>query len=367
MVKDNLSLIDIIANYLKENEETFFWDALELIGDLKPINYKPQSGNSLEREIYICYNLILKHNKALIDIAKNKNLELKASKERYRRLLESETNPIEIHNEIPQEKEITIPSPIKLNVGEYINKILRVSNVEEIDSVLPSKSLDDYSTLIKTVIIKLKMELVAVRQLLQEATDAVDISELLNQRTLLVDSINYIINSNKEEIEIDETNINNHVNDIWYLTSTFGTDQNCYFLGDLTKRIPLDYYQTFSNLLEKLKRGYSRNDRNISGFEDDEDLEGILKIKHANGARIYFMPLSKGNIVIIAAYLKKEMKSRKLREFLVNRREVYKSLEQLIKTNLENESFIASQQLIDAKIQELLPTPIEVERAMING
>lgn len=350
--------------YLADNPTEYLTEITELIRKLVR-DYTPQ-------QFLAAFEMALEHNEKLLMNEKDINRDLERNERIYLANLQQQINPIKVIASEPVQIEIAINGPIKVNVSKYLQDVLACKDISEFDLILPPKTTKNYAVILKTLLIKLKSEINIIRKLLVETNDF-SVEELIDvkeQYQILTDCFEYLVTSNKEEItEVEVEEECPDANKLWFLTTDITSKKGSCVLSDLKNRIPDDdsYYQTFSNMLQKLKKGYNRSDQDIRPFGNDDTLRQLMEVKNGNGSRLFFYHLENNNIMIICCYLKRQQKEKKLKDLLQLRYAMFINQKADIISKLSDPDYICGQEIIESEIANLLPPAEKNDRVKSNG
>ncbi len=340
--------MDIINDYLHANQSLFIDNASDLMNKL---NFKG--------DFLAALKLILAHNEKLFTDLKSQNQDLSQKERQYLANLNNQIPSLKVINEESVCLEIVLETQPKVNITKYLQAVLASQSSEDIDTILPDKTAKNYAVILKTLLMKLKAEINVIRKLINDGEEfsAKELEDINTQYRILVDCFNRLVINNQSEIieceEIEEESLEK--NKLWFLTTEFECERGCCFISDLKKRIPEEYYQTFSNMIKKLRKGYNRNDFDISNFENDATLKQILEVKNTNGSRLFFYNLGNQNIIILGGYIKRQQKEKRLKQLLNARYDIFINQKQEIINSLEDPDYIIRQMAFEAEISNYLP------------
>lgn len=289
-------------------------------------------------------------NKLLVQIekecreAKKKRTELNRLKKQI--VVEPQEEKVILTEEIDNtiktniQEEYNFDDEISFYLDNY-NKLDDQFTYNDIISILPTKDNYDYEDIINRLIAESYKEIKEINELLLD-DQTLGKEELLEFKGLIEKEHKKIEYIRKSMIEEKETVINEHKNKI-VLVPTIGG--NIRVIDEL-EHIPLDYYESFLELINSIINGTFKN---VKTFTSNSQLAGISEVKGFK-TRVVFSRLDKNTYALITAFIKKSDIDKLYKDTLTRKVSHFKENESLLKNRIKDTDFMREN---DKYVEEL--------------
>lgn len=231
------------------------------------------------------------------------------------------------------------------DISFYENLLKSCPSTIELPHYLPKRNHPNFSFLMNQLSAKILKEIVEIenfmveenlsleekREFLEEIKEK---KELLNYFILYRDKTDFT-EALQEEMEKENT--------LLFLQSTSG---NYYALQD-EKRLEQEYYKSFLELLESIKKGTFKN---LKVFTSNNKLKGLLEVKEFK-TRIVFQRLERDVYVILSMFLKKVNRDSYYLEQLETRCNQFHNAYSSIKEKLNDENYLRENEEIALELK----------------
>lgn len=341
----------IIENFRNNSQFINDFDGLEAYLNASDISL--ESKNKLLKDVFEynskIYSIICEDNKRL-----EKIISARQVVKNNKKIPDMKQREISLAN-----KKIT---PLQLDVSFYLQEIRSCSKLQDIETILPSKNKDNYSSIMYMVLVKMYEEAIDIKRMLFQENDFSDkdtINFFKNALEQIMFKIVFIKQLMKQEVTIVEPE--KTINELVFLKTNYG---NVCALSDL-KDIPSCYYEDFYELLESICTGTFTN---FKKFINNDYLKGLSEVR-GEGTRIIFDRVGNNIYLIIYMFVKKTDRNASYQASLQNRNELYKSNEEEIKNLVNtNEEYLEENRILKEKIYRTLTKNVKVKKkGDING
>ncbi len=214
------------------------------------------------------------------------------------------------------------------------------------ENTLPKKENPQFFLLMNLLIAEVLKEIKEMEEFILkeqlEGEDKLDFEqEIIENRQLIHSLISY--RDKKEESNVKETSKNKIV----YLTSY---NNNCYAISDASRDIEPDFYPSFLELIESIENGTFKN---IKAFTNSEKLNGLLEVRNPQ-VRVIFKQIGENTYAILHLFVKKTNNNTGYRKKLEIRAENFRNQMDYMKRNLENESYLETQENYHKELKRIL-------------
>jgi len=212
---------------------------------------------------------------------------------------------------------------------EALNSLNGDFTFDDVISILPSK--DDYNYL--RINYRLQCEIIKnIKSIMEASKTDSDFLELIPDEKRKLQLLKDILLKEEEE-EISE----NVCNKIILVPTLSG---NISIIDDV-ERLPHEYYEDVLELINSIIDGtFKRN----KGFTHINDLSGICEVRKGD-IRVIYTRISKDTYAIITTFIKKIDTDQYYRDNLNRKAANYRSVEGMLKFNLDNPDFIRENDL----------------------
>lgn len=343
--------IEEIIDRFKSNDG--FVENIDLIVEyLKANNFSIEDIN----EILI---QILKYNQDL-------NARLKKENDEFEKVIRNRQCSIESELETVTATEEPILyfqlADSKLDISYYKAQIDNCKNLDELESLLPKKTVENFDELINLILLYLLEEEMDYRQMLYENSETLDSDpEILNYVTEIHRKFE-IIKNYRDCKEISEKEVENTQNHLIFLTTEYG---NVCALSDV-KNIDSEYYESFLTLLESIITGTFKNVKSFSVQGSGTVTSEVKDFK----TRIIFTKLESNIYIINSIFVKKSDNDLFYRNNLINRDALYRNKIAGIKEQLNGsnrEQFLQENDLVKEDVIGVLKSGIKTKRIGDNS
>jgi len=244
---------------------------------------------------------------------------------------------------------------INLDIQFYITLLKSCPKKEELPHYLPKKENSNFKLIMNLLISSILKEIIEIETFIKEEAMSEEekldfLQEINEKRNFIAWLIEY--RDKKEISEIEQIPAEKE-NTLIYLQSSSG---NYYALAEAEK-MEVDYYDSFLELLNSIKKGTFKNIKMITS----DKIQGLLEVKNFK-TRIIFQRVDKDVYCILSMFMKKVDNDYAYREHISTRNEKYKYLIKKIKQLVQDEAYIEEQQLVTERIEKILK-----KEAMSNG
>lgn len=217
---------------------------------------------------------------------------------------------------------------------DAINSLNGDFNLDDLLEILPSK--DNYNYL--RINYRLQCEIIKnIKSIMEASKDDKDFLELLpdeeKKLQLLREALSY---------EDEDVTSNGVCNKIILVPNLSG---NIPIIDDV-ERLPYDVYDDILELINSIIEGKFKR---IKGFTHINDLSGICEVRKGD-LRVIYTRISENTYAIITTFLKKIESDQYYRDNLNRKANNYRSVEGILRSNLDNPDFIREN---DLQVQRL--------------
>lgn len=259
-----------------------------------------------------------------------------------------EEKPEHIFSKSKIKEEEKIDEAFELDIKGYLKELnkLTLENIDEkIFSILPDKNNYEFTRIIYRLQLEVLKNINELEEFMEEEkanlTD-IDKYEFDEEKDLEEKKLTYLKSTLITEEEKDEKIENTLI----FVPTTGG---NIRVLNELEK-IPVEYYETFFDLLISIKNGSFKNSRH---FINNANLSGIMEVKGFQ-TRILYERLAKNKYAVITAFIKKTNVDRGYLESIYQKTKDYFNVKENIKALLDNEEFLQINKEYEEEIFNLL-------------
>lgn len=230
-----------------------------------------------------------------------------------------------------QEEESTFEDEINYFLVNY-RQLSDGFSEEEIKLIFPKRKHPRFKDIILRLSFESIKEIKDINEILRNEELSDDETELcnniINNEIRKIDYIkSRLIVSDKEEIQdLDEKN------NLILVPTSFGNIR----LIDELEHIPSEYYDGFKELIKSIEDGTFKNVKTLCS---NSELAGISEVKLFK-IRVVFTRLNSNSYALISAFMKKSDNDRLYRESLISKVRDFHTIENKLKTNLDNEEFL---------------------------
>mgnify|MGYP006916033496 CR=1 FL=1 len=212
---------------------------------------------------------------------------------------------------------------------------------DDVISILPTKDSYDYEDIVNRLIAESYKEIKEINELLLD-DQTIGKEELLEFKGLIEKEHKKIDYIRKSMIEEKETTVKEHKNKI-VLVPTIGG--NIRVIDEL-EHIPLDYYDSFLELINSIINGTFKN---VKTFTSNSQLAGISEVKGFK-TRVVFSRLDKNTYALITAFIKKSDIDKLYKDTLTRKVSHFKENESVLKKKINDPKFMVEN---DQYVEEL--------------
>ena len=321
--------IDLVVNYLKSNHFTI-------------------------RDINEILKQIIKYNREFNEKIKQENEELKKMINNRRHFIDAEP---EVN---VQPKEVVyygLPEDSELDISYYKIQIDNCANLDELESLLPKKTVENFDELINAILLYLLQEEMDYRRMILENSETLESYPEISNYVTEIGRKFEIVKNYRDHKEVNKDAVNNKQNDLIFLTTEYG---NPCGLSDI-KDIDSEYYGSFLDLLNSIINGTFKN---VKSFSIQGSGTVISEVKDFK-TRILFIKLQPSIYLITSIFVKKSDNDLFYRNHLIGRDNLYRSKIAKIKELLsspDREAFLQENESIKEEVLALLKSGIKVKR-----
>ena len=231
---------------------------------------------------------------------------------------------------------------------DTINSLNGDFNLDDLLEILPSK--DNYNYL--RINYRLQCEIIKnIKSIMEASKDDKDFLELLpdeeKKLQLLREALSY---------EDEDVTSNGVCNKIILVPNLSG---NIPIIDDV-ERLPYDVYDDILELINSIIEGKFKR---IKGFTHINDLSGICEVRKGD-LRVIYTRISENTYAIITTFLKKIESDQYYRDNLNRKANNYRSVEGILRSNLDNPDFIREN---DLQVQRLFSMLKKEEDVKVLG
>lgn len=231
---------------------------------------------------------------------------------------------------------------------DAINSLNGDFNLDDLLEILPSK--DNYNYL--RINYRLQCEIIKnIKSIMEASKDDKDFLELLpdeeKKLQLLREALSY---------EDEDVTSNGVCNKIILVPNLSG---NIPIIDDV-ERLPYDVYDDILELINSIIEGKFKR---IKGFTHINDLSGICEVRKGD-LRVIYTRISENTYAIITTFLKKIESDQYYRDNLNRKANNYRSVEGILRSNLDNPDFIREN---DLQVQRLFSMLKKEEDVKVLG
>lgn len=288
---------------------------------------------------------VFNYNQKIYNLMAEENTKLEKIISRVSVVKDLKELNIPVKEELKKENNIIT---LNIDAKEYINKIKRNDNLEEIKSLLPIKGTLNYNHIINIIILSLYEDIIDYKKMLLEDKHIMNEEEIdvfQNEINQLMLKINYLKTLNKVVPKVQKEQ-EEPQNDFIFLQTKSG---NYSIFSDI-KEIAFEHYYLFETLLKEMKNNKFRNIKYIS---NNDALQDTIEVKY-NQARITFVKLRKNKYVILDMFIKKVQTNAIYKASLKNKIDLYRENYKVINDLIDNESFIDDNNKIFEQVLKIL-------------
>lgn len=226
-----------------------------------------------------------------------------------------------------------------LNIIEELKKTLtKEEKAELIKENLPSKNNKNYFNITSRIKLELLKEIQELESLKQEETDEDFIEEINMEKDSIHETIQMIQESGLIQPEEITSQNEKQKNKLIFLKTNTGS---IYAENDLYGND--EYFESFKELLLSIENGTFKNVKRFVSVNNA--LKGVSEVK-AFKTRVIFDRLAKDKYIIIDIFVKKVDNDNGYRNMLANRIEYYRNNKDWIIALLDNEEYLAENEMI---------------------
>lgn len=203
-----------------------------------------------------------------------------------------------------------------LYFNSYVNSLLELESIDEINSSLPSPNQDGYEEFITNLINFINNEINSNEELKNECNNNDDLL-LINQELKKLNQIRNILIARLNDITKEEK-IPSGKKNLIFLTTSAG---NPCIEKDL-KEIPKEYFDSLADLFERLENFGEKsgefNDTLCKKLTSNCTFKDVFEMKNFK-VRLYFEQLDKDNLLVLMSRFKNQTTSKYIDEVLESR------------------------------------------------
>lgn len=343
-------MLEYIIEHFRNNSQ-FINDFDGLEEYLNNLEISMDEKNKLLREVFEYNNRI-----HFILREENKKLERIIAARQNNKVIKE--NPIVRENLVVK----STPTSMKVDVNIYIERLKNCNQLEDIESIMPEKSREDYPHIMYTILLKLYEEVIDLKKLIHQEGKGIDDDTIMyfnNEIQQMMFKIKIIKKLMKKETK--KVELKTSQNELIFLKTNYG---NVCAFSDM-KDIALEYYDQFYELLESICDGSFKN---FKTFTNNDALKGLCEVR-GDQARIIFDRIGNNVYLIIYMFIKKTDKNAAYKASLQNRNELYKASYNEIKGLLDtNDNYLDENRKIKNKLYHILTKENKVKKiGEING
>lgn len=223
---------------------------------------------------------------------------------------------------------------------------------ENIEDVLPSKKKINCDKLIMRLQMELLKNIKDIEDLLEEEKELLskeDLEEFKSEIELNRKKIEVISELKKEKQNNKKEPIENH---LFFVPTTGGNIRVLEEIDD----IDIDYLKTFKGLFDSIKDGTFKNVKRFNS--GNTKTSGISEVKDFK-TRVVFDRIGKHDYAIITAFMKKSDNDKGYKVSLELKIKNYLNMKERMVSNLENQKFRNTNQLLEQELYEKLSSQNE--------
>lgn len=296
---------------------------------------------------------ILKYNQDLNDKIKKENDEIEKMIRNRQCSIESESEIVTTAEELISHFQL---NDSKLDISYYKIQIDNCKNLDELESLLPKKTVENFDELINLILLCLLEEEMEFKQMLYENSETLDSDPEISNYVTEIHRKFEIIKNYRDYKEMVQEEVDNTQNRLIFLTTAYG---NVCALSDI-KSIDSEYYGAFLNLLQSIINGTFKNVKSFTVQGSGTVMSEVKDFK----IRIVFVKLEPNVYIINSIFVKKVDSDLSYRNNLINRDALYRNKIVVIRGQLNGnnrEEFLKENDLIKDEIVEVLKSGIKVK------
>jgi len=318
---NKMSLNEKIENYLQERD-------FVTVEDLEKIGREFMTDQEFQNII----KKISQHNDKSYE-------ELKKKLKKYQQILQEQqttvnNNPLK---EVKPKKKEEIQTEKTSNF--YKNLLYTKENIEYF---LPKPNAVHFNYIMNLLIKEVLKEIMEWQNIISKDLSEQEITEYTEEIEAKKSLLNRLIQYRDQKIDINEEE-QQLENKLVYLSST---SDGYYVLSDM-KKLELEYYASFLELLKSIKNGTFKN---FKPFTNNNKLNGIYEVKDFK-TRIVFKRLKEDIYIILAMFIKKTDNDLAYRTYLQNRVAIFQANQEKILANILDENFMQEQHLLTENVE----------------
>lgn len=333
----------LINEYIKENKYISCLEDLYILFEKNNISFK---------ERISVLTRVFKYNNKIYAIEKRKSQKL--DKMESHEIVVKEVEQSSVKTNIKPTKKV---EPLQCDVDSYMEKIKNFNDINELETILPSRDNEQFQNIVNMIIIKLlyreKVEKINFIHEYQEEEPS--ISDFFDVELEDIDcKIETLLDYENTSVDEEKNFDGKTDNKVVFLKNSFGEPMILSSLKGYD-----EYYDSFLELINSIIDGTFKNKRT---FLNNNKIVDLMEVKGFK-TRILFSRLKNNIFVIMPAFVKKCDTDLRHRNLIQNISQMYQSQKDELLNLVDSEEFMQQE---EQYLDELLKTLEEKKKVNVK-